>query len=59
MNLPGHAGRHSPGYHKYVLDSLQKATQGLSGQAFKEALTGVLSRLRKEIEANPDLVKMK
>jgi len=57
--LAGHAGRHSPSYHKHVLDALQKATQGRSGKEYKEALMGALNTLRKELETNPDLVKMK
>ena len=59
MSLPGHAGRHSPAYHNHVLQTLQKATEGLSGKAYKEALTGALNTLRKELEANPDIVKMR
>lgn len=55
--LEGHAGRHSPAYHQYVLDRLQNATRGLSGDAYTRALEGELRVLRGELLTNPDLVR--
>ena len=59
MKLAGHAGRHSPACHKHVLDTLQKATHGLSGKSHKEASTGALNKLSQDLEVNPDLMKMR
>ncbi len=55
--LEGHAGRHSPKYHQYVLGRLQTATRGLSGDAYSRALDGELGALRGELLRNPDLVR--
>lgn len=55
--LEGHAGRHSPAYHQHVLDRLQNATRGLSGDAYGRALDAELGALRGELLKNPDLVR--
>jgi RHS repeat-associated protein len=55
--LEGHAGRHSPLYHQHVLDRLQNATRGLSGDAYTRALDAELGALRSDLLKNPDLVR--
>lgn len=55
--LEGHAGRHSPKYHQYVIDRLKTATEGLTGSEYGKALTGTLEGIAKELKKNPDLVK--
>jgi hypothetical protein len=58
MPLAGHAGSHSKGYHQFVLNTLTQATRGLSGDAYKKALTGALEGLRKMLEKDPNMVRM-
>jgi RHS repeat-associated protein len=55
--LPGHAGRHAPAYHQYVLGRLQQATHGLTGPQAAAALRAELNALAKELLANPSMVK--
>jgi len=55
--LLGHAGRHSLKYRNYVLMKLQTATEGLSGNEYKEALLKELEFLKTEIIAKPNIVK--
>jgi hypothetical protein len=57
VDLPGHAGRHSPKYHEYVLSRLRGATEGLSGTDAATALRAQLGTLRQELLANPDMVR--
>jgi len=57
VELEGHAGRHSNEYHQYVLDTLNDATKGLSGPAFRGALVDALRQLRNELLANPEMVR--
>jgi hypothetical protein len=57
LDLAGHAGRHSNEYHQYVLDTLNDATKGLSGPAFREALVNALNELKNELLANPGMVR--
>lgn len=54
--LVGHAGRHSPVYHRYVLQRLEAATQGLSGVDYTRALQLELDVLRSELIRNPKIV---
>lgn len=55
--LEGHAGRHSSAYHEHVLDRLDKATKGMSGSDYGNALRSELDALRQELLRNPDMVK--
>lgn len=55
--LEGHAGRHAPVYHQYVIDRLMNATRGLSGASYRQALESELRALRTELLANPGLVR--
>jgi hypothetical protein len=57
MPLEGHAGRHAPEYHQWVLSRLQNATSGLSGPDFKTALVQELRAIRDALVRNPGLVK--
>ena len=55
--LEGHAGRHAPAYHDYILGRLSDATKGLSGTNYANALRSELGALGEELLKNPDLVK--
>ncbi len=55
--LEGHVGRHAKEYHDMVLDRLTVATEGLSGANYKQALIQALHAIRKDLLANPNLVK--
>jgi hypothetical protein len=55
--LEGHAGRHAASYHQHVLQRLQASTDGLSGQAYTQALLAELGALRAELIRSPGLVK--
>jgi hypothetical protein len=55
--LTGHAGRHSAEYHRYVLERLRQATDGLEGSQAQGALRVTLDELRQELLRNPDLVR--
>jgi hypothetical protein len=57
MQLEGHAGRHSELYHKWVLDKLTKATNGLVGEEAAKALTNTLREIRAEIQRNPRVLR--
>ena len=57
MQLEGHSGRHSELYHKWVLDKLTKATNGLVGEEAAKALTNALREIRSEIQRNPRILK--
>lgn len=57
MTLPGHLGRHSERYHRYVLERLTKAVSGHSGDAYRQALVKELGELHKAIQSNPDIVR--
>jgi hypothetical protein len=58
MYLLGHAGKkHTESYHQYILDELRTAVKGLSGQKYRDIFKATMSRLRKELEENPDLVR--
>lgn len=52
-----HLGRHSVAYHQHVLTRLRSATQGLSGQAYNAAFEAELEALRRELLANPALIR--
>jgi hypothetical protein len=56
-DMPGHGGNHPPEYHQWVLDRLTAATDGLSGDQAKAALTNELQAIRQDLSANPDLIK--
>ncbi|QDT36050.1 polymorphic toxin-type HINT domain-containing protein [Stratiformator vulcanicus] len=47
--IRGHVGPHGKFYNSYVLERLQSATAGKSGDAFREALLDELYQLRREI----------
>ena len=55
--LEGHAGRHSPDYHRHVEQRLLDATRGLSGSNYEKALRSELDVLKAEFLKNPDMVK--
>jgi len=55
--LEGHAGRHSDKYHRHVKERLEEATEGLSGDAYKEALQQELKTLKAELLRNPDMIR--
>jgi len=59
MQLVGHAGRHSNGYHNLVLNELKTATSGLKAgsKEYREALVKALDRLRGRLLKDPDLIK--
>ncbi len=48
INIPGHAGPHPEAYHKEVFDRLRRAVNGLSGEAYKNALMNELNALSQE-----------
>jgi hypothetical protein len=48
VKVPGHHGPHPEAYHQAVLDRLQDATDGLSGDAYTTAFRAELARLRAE-----------
>lgn len=58
MPLAGHKGIHTKAYHQFVLNTLTQATRGLSGEAYKKALTGALDGIRKMLEKDPNMVRM-
>jgi hypothetical protein len=47
--LPGHIGPHPEAYHRTIYERLRRATNGLSGRAYEEALLKELAKLRAEI----------
>jgi RHS repeat-associated protein len=51
--LEGHKGAHTNVYKQYVLDTLKSVTQGLSGDAYKNALLNALDDLRQQLLNNP------
>jgi hypothetical protein len=55
MVLPGHSGRHTNDYKQYVLDYLKSATNGLTGQEAKQALTNALTEIRNVLTKNPNM----
>jgi hypothetical protein len=48
VRIPGHFGPHPEAYHQAIYDRLTAATNGLSGQAYKDALLKELDKLAKE-----------
>ena len=50
VDVQGHVGPHPPRYHEIVHDRLEKATTGLSGDAYREALLKELNILAEEIK---------
>lgn len=55
IDLPGHMGRHTTDYHKYVLQMLRNATRGQTGAKARAVLVRALKALRSELEGNPRL----
>jgi hypothetical protein len=49
VSIPGHQGRHPEPYHRTVYDRLFTATEGLTGEAYKDALIGELRQIRSEL----------
>ena len=57
VDLPGHQGPHSQGYHQWVYDRLSAATRGLKSQEeIRAVLEAELDAIRVEIQANPALL---
>jgi hypothetical protein len=48
VRVPGHAGPHPQAYHQAVYDRLISATDGLSGDAYRQALRTELSAIGQE-----------
>jgi RHS repeat-associated protein len=55
--LPGHAGRHAPAYHQWVLNRLTGATSGLRGVQYRQALLDELDAIAQDLARNPELVR--
>lgn len=53
--LEGHGGAHTKAYKQYVLDYITQATEGLSGQTAKDALTRALNDLKDQLIKNPKM----
>lgn len=51
--LENHSGGHTVKYKEYVLDKLENATRGLSGDDANKALNHVLNDLKTELTNNP------
>jgi hypothetical protein len=53
VDLPGHQGPHSQGYHQWVYDRLNAAIRGLKTEAeIRAGLEAELGAIRAEIQAN-------
>jgi len=48
VRVPGHKGPHPQAYHEEVYRRLERATKGLSGDAYKTAFREALEELRAE-----------
>jgi hypothetical protein len=48
VSIPGHKGPHPEAYHEEVFERLTKATKGLSGDAYTQALRKELDAIRTE-----------
>ena len=59
IDLAGHRGRHTIEYHKHVLRTIRRYTDGKSGEAFKQGLLRALRSLRRQLEDNPRLPYVK
>ena len=57
IRLVGHRGRHTLAYHRYVMNYLEEALEGLVGgsTAYREALRAALYELQRQLFANPRL----
>jgi RHS repeat-associated protein len=53
IGIAGHAGPHPEEYHTEVLQRLQDAVKGKSGEAYKKAFEDEMESLRKDV-TNPD-----
>ncbi|NLW27979.1 MAG: hypothetical protein GXY93_11355 [Hungateiclostridium saccincola] len=51
--LEKHKGAHTKVYKQYVLDYLTGATEGLTGEEAKTALTRTLNELKNQLLQNP------
>jgi len=50
VRIPGHFGPHPEKYHQLIFDRLTKATKGLSGQDYKDALLKELDAIAREAQ---------
>jgi len=50
VRVPGHKGPHSKESHQYIYDRLGQATEGLEGDAYRDALLGSLDELAAEAQ---------
>lgn len=48
VRIPGHYGPHPEAYHRAIYNRLRAATNGLSGQAYRNALLSELDKLAEE-----------
>ncbi len=48
--IPGHAGPHPEAYHRAIFDRLSNVTDGLSGQAYKDALLNELGQISQDAQ---------
>lgn len=55
MALPNHSGGHTIKYKQYVLQYITDATDGLTGEKAKQALTNALTELRSALTKNPNM----
>jgi hypothetical protein len=52
-----HNGKHPESYHRMVLEKLEAATNGLSGEKARQALVKALDQLSKTIKESPSILK--
>jgi len=55
MPLPGHTGRHTEAYHRFVYQRLRTAIGNRQGAAARNALESALQQLRRDLERTPRL----
>jgi hypothetical protein len=55
MDLIDHSGGHTKVYRQYVLDTLNEAVTGKTGDTYKNALKNALQGLKNELLDNPRL----
>ena len=49
IRVPGHKGPHPQEYHERIYDRLDKATDGLEGDAYRKALEDELEQIKKDV----------
>jgi hypothetical protein len=50
VSIPGHYGPHPEAYHQAIFEKLSNATDGLSGQAYKDALLKELAVISQQVQ---------